>query len=169
MPARAHDFGLWLAYRPSENKRFLASGGGGKGLRRPRGVGYAGRASAEDAPRTTVRPGPGGATGRATGGFFFAHAPAALMRMRRAITLVIRRICMLISFLHARPEGRAYCGDCDQFGYRFMPSLVTCRRSSPLRLIVKICSLPARVDVNARWRPFGANAGLSLLPMPLVI
>ena len=38
----------------------------------------------------------------------------------------------------------------------------------PSRWIVKICSLPARVDVNATWRPFGENAGLSLLPMASV-
>jgi len=45
---------------------------------------------------------------------------------------------------------------------------VICRRFCPSRSITKICSFPARVDVKATWRPFGENAGLSLLPMPSV-
>jgi hypothetical protein len=34
---------------------------------------------------------------------------------------------------------------------------------------VKIWYLPARDEANATCRPFGENAGLSLLPSPLVI
>src|SRR5687767_13495475 len=56
----------------------------------------------------------------------------------------------------------------DQFGNRLTPVQVTCRRSLPSRAIVKICSLPARLETNAMCRPFGANAGLSLLPIPSV-
>src|SRR6185436_14780250 len=59
-------------------------------------------------------------------------------------------------------------GYCDQFGYLFMPDRVIWRRFFPSRSIRKICSFPARVDVNARCRPLGENAGLSLLPMPSV-
>jgi hypothetical protein len=45
------------------------------------------------------------------------------------------------------------------------PVLVIWRSPEPSRWIVKICSLPARLDTKAMWRPFGEKAGLSLLPM----
>ena len=50
-----------------------------------------------------------------------------------------------------------------------MPVFVICCRFLPSRSIMKICALPARVDVNATCRPLGENAGLSLLPIPSVI
>ena len=49
-----------------------------------------------------------------------------------------------------------------------LPDLVICFRFLPSLAIVKICDLPDRVDMNARWRPFGANAGLSFVPSPKV-
>ena len=45
----------------------------------------------------------------------------------------------------------------DQSGYWLLPALVICRRFLPSRAIVKICDLPARVDMNARCRPLGAQ------------
>src|SRR5262245_2878772 len=56
----------------------------------------------------------------------------------------------------------------DQFGNRFVPVLVIWRRPDPSRWIVKTCSFPARVETNATCRPFGENAGLSLLPIASV-
>src|SRR5207253_5253090 len=56
----------------------------------------------------------------------------------------------------------------DQFGYQLLPVRVICVSPLPSRAIVKICTFPARVEVKARCRPFGANAGLSLLPSPFV-
>ena len=56
----------------------------------------------------------------------------------------------------------------DQFGVQLLPTLVIFVSCLPSRAMVKTCALPARVETNARWRPFGANAGLSLLPSPLV-
>ena len=43
------------------------------------------------------------------------------------------------------------------------------RQSRAVAAIVNTCSLPARDEMNATWRPLGENAGLSLLPMPSVI
>src|SRR6266498_1972881 len=60
------------------------------------------------------------------------------------------------------------CHLADQSGCSLLPDLVNCLRSLPVRAIVKICFLPARVDVNAMWRPLGANAGLSFEPSPNV-
>ena len=57
----------------------------------------------------------------------------------------------------------------DQFGNRLSPLFVICRTFSPVRSTVKIWYLPERDDANARCLPFGENAGLSLLPSPLVI
>src|SRR5882672_4210217 len=150
----------------------------------------------------------GGLVGRATGGFFFPHAPTSASATIIATTTL--RLCFIVcpcavhishcsrgptssdapeapapalplrALRSAAAEGSqalslggfrepprraAYC---DQFGYLFMPWRVTCRRFLPSRSMRKICSLPARVDVNARCRPFGENAGLSLLPTPSV-
>jgi hypothetical protein len=58
---------------------------------------------------------------------------------------------------------------CDQLGYPLLPSRVICRRCVPSRSMMKTCALPLRVETNARWRPLGANAGLSFDPMPSVI
>ena len=45
-----------------------------------------------------------------------------------------------------------------------LPVVVICLTSRPSRVIVKICELPLRVDMNAMCRPFGEYAGLSLDP-----
>src|SRR5262249_61389933 len=56
----------------------------------------------------------------------------------------------------------------DQFGYALAPVRVICRRSFPSRATVKICVLPARVELNAICRPFGEKHGLSFVPSPNV-
>ena len=48
------------------------------------------------------------------------------------------------------------------------PTVVICLSPIPSRPMTKICFLPVRVDMNATCRPFGAYAGLSLLPCPPV-
>jgi hypothetical protein len=54
----------------------------------------------------------------------------------------------------------------DQLGLTLLPNVVTCRSPFPSRPMRNICIFPLRVDVNAIWRPFGENTGLSLLPSP---
>src|SRR5262249_35036173 len=56
----------------------------------------------------------------------------------------------------------------DQFGCWLLPLRVIWRMSLPSRAIVKICDLPARVDMNARCRPLPDQVGLSLVPSPKV-
>src|SRR5262249_29617015 len=110
--------------------------------------------------------GGGGLVGRATGGFFFPHAPEIISAT--IITATTVRFCFIVSLIlvlsaflsalslvpfafclvaSARQRRAAYC---DQLGYLFIPALVTCLRFLPSRSIRKICSLPARVDVKAR-------------------
>ena len=136
------------------------SGGIGSGLgdrlgRRRRARGRLGRGA-----------GGGGGVGRATGGCLLAAAPASVSDQEARLDHGGRRAARAnlhgVSPSVTASSGTSPACNCCRPG-------VICRRPLPSRPIVKICVLPARVDVNARCRPLGANAGLSLVPSPNVI
>src|SRR5262245_61784880 len=123
-------------------------------------------------------PAGGGGIGRATGGFGFAHAAAVTSTITATLTVIDRCLIMLVvphigpslaPSVHRRGgAGPAHAAYRDQFGYRLVPVVVSWRRFLPSRSITKICSRPARVELNATWRPLAENAGCSLLPIPSV-
>ena len=151
-----------------------STGSGDTGIGSLTGVGGAGGRVAVDA-------GGGGVVGRATGGFLSEHAPAASISTASARTgrfgrdLRIRIACplivaMLVDQSLIRQASWAAWSPCywDQFGAVLLPVLVSCLTSLPSRATLKICDRPARVDMNAMCRPFGAKAGLSFEPSPYV-
>src|SRR4029453_16141194 len=99
-----------------------------------------------------------GVAGRATGALFLWHAAeviTASANIPTAIRLIVGSYSDCLNYL-------------DQSGFSLLPALVSWRTSLPSRAMVKTCVLPDRVEVNTRWRPLGAKAGLSLLPSPNV-
>src|SRR5206468_5157487 len=109
----------------------------------------------------------GGGIGLVTGGFFLPQAAAVISNAAVRINTSTRTKCFIVITRadDARLRGcpRIYF---DQSGWALFPTLVICFRSCPVREMVKICDLPDRVDMNARWRPFGAHDGLSFDPSP---
>ena len=93
----------------------------------------------------------GGGAGRATGGAFLPQRDRGRQRNRRQDSLQSVAPSSSLQLSFGRPVRLFVVAD----------RWSICLRSLPVRAIVKICFLPARVDVNAMWRPLGANAGLS--------
>ena len=140
----------------------LVSGSGGIGVSRTGSGGGGGGG------RIVSLAGGGGGMGFATGGFFLEHAPMPAASAIATTTADTRLLFMLSLFVDALIAS-------------LMRSLRPVRISIPsgLRNLTKILAVPVdevdllarpmRSDENAMWRPFGENAGLSLLPVPSVI
>ena len=96
------------------------------------------------------------------------RAPAddqpTLSRLRQLESILLMRMCTSHG---TNPKQEGLVG---RPGSRLVVALACdLSRPFPSRPIVKICLLPVRVEVNARCRPVGENAGLSFDPWPSVI
>jgi hypothetical protein len=113
----------------------------------------------------------GGGIGRATGGLALPlHAATTTVSSRTRTSSALA--CRLITTSEPEPWNLEPWNP-DLLLRPVRRLVVAVLRDLPDVLPVTVdredLALPARVDMNARWRPFGDHAGLSLVPSPNVI